>query len=1083
MTTSSTGRRGSALLIVLGMVAFMVVSAVGFSVFMRQNRAPSGYLRRSTLARHLGRAALSAAMAEIEYSMSSGERRAYLRGGGDGGGASFLDSENFPHKPAWRGRVLFPRGDGVDDGGVDVDYGNIQYELPTRTTYPFAFESLAYIPPPFVNDVRFFSRWSSTALWQRLDYDAGRVSYCVVDVTDCFDLGRCLAGKPRGSADDSLVTTTYLFSDGDFREFENDPCEFQKFIDDRAASTEGPLVSMADYNVALHKDGTATGLVSPFCRYVEDGAGGGDSGNFYGFADPPGENPWRDSQEFRRVAMQRFIADGLSELRREEWFGEPPDGSDGIGSDVIDISLSENQPFPELMQGQDDKDRNDMSASRHIGLSMSGHKFIETFSNIGNARRYMNPFETIALYDYLDRDNVPTSVALPTVERAPMIVAVENSQEDALSFKITSKGLVEDGEITEGDKTYKKFHQSFHLQVDGSVTANVGFAFPFKWRKELNGESGSYKAQAFAALYMLREDDRCEPGQGGRQGCRMGGNMAKELGSGMRGGGEASSKFQEDGCYLLMRSQTQETGLPSDKIDSEEKAVSTGGGGLRDVQLSFTLSDLNDKLEKDEQAIATYYFRQLVSQNGTPIGGGELEFLEAKCNNGMKAVNVASGSGESMEFEREYILGMSLAVNLKNRDGRLVDCAPAHPEDDEDALSGDFKAYADSLGRPVLRFDAPVSAEKIVVRDGIEGYNELKQKVDHVFSVGALAAAGGRSVYLTDDPRFNYASENWYPANVGGDTLGKEWLNKATRRENGKDGDIFMSVSNAGYLQDAGEIAFIPKLVHTVESENSPTPWPLGVIPSDAGDCGARDMMWRTYDCFTEVEDGKSEIDLFGIASPVNGFRANPYSKDDIVRLAPFVNTPYDWWAASTNYEDSVKSKLGVDEDGFAGSKSDLEKALKYTFGAKGEEAKVEATAMEGIASRIYGDIGRDRDSGDWYKRWLDMKWMTETDNGTPTLLGVDFGGGVNLHSVDRKFLCTYWRKCFANQQQLFLVFFRAEPIVLGGGMSSTTLIQKTPAQLGVKAVAVVWRDPHRKSGTPDDAPNRMRVLFYHQFD
>ena len=30
MTTSSTGRRGSALLIVLGMVAFMVVSAVGF---------------------------------------------------------------------------------------------------------------------------------------------------------------------------------------------------------------------------------------------------------------------------------------------------------------------------------------------------------------------------------------------------------------------------------------------------------------------------------------------------------------------------------------------------------------------------------------------------------------------------------------------------------------------------------------------------------------------------------------------------------------------------------------------------------------------------------------------------------------------------------------------------------------------------------------------------------------------------------------------------------------------------------------------------------------------------------------------
>ena len=50
-----TARKGSALLIVLGMVAFMVVSAVGFSVFMRNNRIPSSYLRRSTASRQLNR--------------------------------------------------------------------------------------------------------------------------------------------------------------------------------------------------------------------------------------------------------------------------------------------------------------------------------------------------------------------------------------------------------------------------------------------------------------------------------------------------------------------------------------------------------------------------------------------------------------------------------------------------------------------------------------------------------------------------------------------------------------------------------------------------------------------------------------------------------------------------------------------------------------------------------------------------------------------------------------------------------------------------------------------------------------------
>ena len=59
-------KKGSALLIVLGMVAFMVVSAVGFAVFMRHNRIPSSFLRRNTAARQLAKAALSCAMNDID---------------------------------------------------------------------------------------------------------------------------------------------------------------------------------------------------------------------------------------------------------------------------------------------------------------------------------------------------------------------------------------------------------------------------------------------------------------------------------------------------------------------------------------------------------------------------------------------------------------------------------------------------------------------------------------------------------------------------------------------------------------------------------------------------------------------------------------------------------------------------------------------------------------------------------------------------------------------------------------------------------------------------------------------------------
>ncbi len=47
--TADNSRKGSALLIVLGMMAFMVVSAVGFAVFMRHNRVPSSYLRLSLI--------------------------------------------------------------------------------------------------------------------------------------------------------------------------------------------------------------------------------------------------------------------------------------------------------------------------------------------------------------------------------------------------------------------------------------------------------------------------------------------------------------------------------------------------------------------------------------------------------------------------------------------------------------------------------------------------------------------------------------------------------------------------------------------------------------------------------------------------------------------------------------------------------------------------------------------------------------------------------------------------------------------------------------------------------------------------
>ena len=67
----SSFKKGSALLIVLGMLSFMVVSAVGFSIYMRSSRTPSSYLRRNVSARYLVRAALAKAIEDLEGNYNS----------------------------------------------------------------------------------------------------------------------------------------------------------------------------------------------------------------------------------------------------------------------------------------------------------------------------------------------------------------------------------------------------------------------------------------------------------------------------------------------------------------------------------------------------------------------------------------------------------------------------------------------------------------------------------------------------------------------------------------------------------------------------------------------------------------------------------------------------------------------------------------------------------------------------------------------------------------------------------------------------------------------------------------------------
>ena len=160
----------------------------------------------------------------------------------------------------------------------------------------------------------------------------------------------------------------------------------------------------------------------------------------------------------------------------------------------------------------------------------------------------------------------------------------------------------------------------------------------------------------------------------------------------------------------------------------------------------------------------------------------------------------------------------------------------------------------------------------------------------------------------------------------------------------------------------------------------------------------------------------------------------------------------------------------------------------------------MEAQDVKSI-TRVFAEAFRAGGARPWEEVYDALPWFTgldpQQDASFKSFMGVTLNN-CPLYSIDRKFLYSYWRDCFANKQQLFLIFVRAESTALGGPGEGT------PSQQGGRAVALVWREPmsYNDGSNPDSTypdslasqqqrekysagrrPHRMRVLFYHQFD
>ncbi len=1045
-------RRGSALLIVLGVLAFLVVSAVAFSAFMRRARLPSSYLRRSVAARELAKGALARAIDEIDRAIADDVHP----------GVGVRSSNK------WRNRVFFGR-DAEED---------ISQTAPTLT-----FEGLAYIPPPLVNEARYWSRKTPTAVWSSFGYDTGRYAYCALDVSDYFDVNRLVADYPRSSAANRRITAAHLFEPTGHRSAPSGADAWDTFmerfrdIDEDSleitfdSNSKMPLVSVADFNLALGDKGSIGKMKSPFAEYIKTG-----TGSFY---------PAEGTAQLDMYSSMTFVTDG--------WFPKSKKTLSGNGNNAIetyDLADGRYQPYKmtDLQNGGPlVLSRTTALYKTQVAPSQEAKTWYDRLSGLGMT----------ALADYLDADRVPISLAVPTTERVPMICGVELRLAQSPSFGVERIDMAPtgwDGGSLPPDNsqvTERKIEQVVRwiVKPDGFAQAFQGgrihtiVAYPFlhndaadnpSWT--LDGKFALFFTSETAVPFRTRNIDDTE---------------VLHL---------ASTTLPDSGINLETGVMTVklEGGRPNfpAKISDEESAIWEGDLDLRaGVRLATDLANPGNELLK-----VTYQWTQTRQQN--PQGGftdwtPTFATVKAdpaaagatlKAHTALPALNADtrvrdadfadSALTEKLSanpgWSKRVHLNAAVWLRIKDSDGKVVDMVPASIRDD---------AFQNSRNDPTVRLLASGSAALeisywpllkfgtgVAFDFGIAGMESLENAATDM-SISPAAV-------MVPDPRHNHMPENWYAESAGNITKSK-WLETNLAGGNDRDGDIFMATSDAGYLQSVYELAFLPRFTNleTVgnygNSGNYNIPqnnWNNNEYASGAGDTLNANFMWRTYD---PIGDNETAFENLPFTSEGTGMKVNPYSDSTNVLMAAFANTPVDWRRASTNHMEGVTDYATM-------SVADFNK--KYAWNEYSEGGKFAWEDLQKVAGHFMWRM-RNAGNSSWQTVWNDIDWYGLCSDGKVFASGggqdMEMSGTTDeIWDVDRKFFYGYWRDCFAAKQQLFLIFVRAEPLMLGGGTAD-----QMPPQLGARAVALVWRDPATPSGATSGYPHRTRLLFYRPLD
>lgn len=1012
MTGRSSSRNGSALLIVLGMLSFMVISAVAFSMFMRESRLPSSFLRQKLVANHLVKAALANAMNEIDAAIGSNPYPGVTASG---------TSRATGYRNEWQNRVFT---------GKETEYsayvgGDNDATVPTLT-----LEALAYLPPPLINTVRYMSRHTPTALWHPLKYDAGRYAYTAVNVSDYLDINRLRANVMRDSSPSNRVSMTYFFEN----ETHTGPATgaspemFDAFI--KKVREDGDynsrLVSLADYNLAIGSSAGGSsaygniGFKSPFLEYF---SGQGD-GMFY--ADV--------ANDMDAVKRQQFVTDS--------WYP-------GVATNNVTYLTDDNgQPFD--------------GGETFYDITKRNGNGTEVFKRL---RKQMDGATLGALCDYVDEDDIPISLAIPTIERAPMLTGIYVMPKPE-NFRLSLKTVDKELQAADPEKNKKRIvRRTWMIDTigDGKLLCDAHGVYPFY--RSSGRVTGTYKAQMLIKAFF---SDKA-----------LGFDATRLSALSLR----PTSKSDWKDVYAIgdpQKAYMTEVVEGTVTINNETVNVNFSDGITFDGSKLAGLGVYGLKFTEDDPESGTYDSTGLVGSAKESDVTGLLHYYTS--GGGIKAITEAG--------DVQLKLNFAVYVRLLDNSGKTVDLVPARLDDD--IVYNDLKSKDDSASAFADDICGDLEPVLPMTTSALLDVNLATFRT----CAGDQAATPALSEELNytnikifcDDPRFNYAPEDWYTQS--GDFSWSEWESAAKARCDGAQGrqsDIYQFVSDCGYLQSMGELQFLPNLDDVGGGFYA---YPSGGGPQDTsfynaskyngkpladrtspGSTANNVYAWRTHWAFgpeADWADGKEYSPYnWGILDAPDGFVVTPYSTNNNLLMAGFANTPYDWTVA------------GLAADGEFNA-SDVK---KYCFnGYSGSEAPLAWDDLEEIADNFRErfsagegwskDLGDDASTSDQWNKW----WSTKEE-----ILGVPVD---NIHDVDRKFLYSYWKGCFGDRQQLFLIFVRAEPSSMGAGVG--VKLRRSPSQLGARAVALVWREPVASISSSNAgavAPHRMRILFYHQFE